>query len=178
MLSRGYVDQMWECSLFRASHSRALSKAPSPPPPPNPRPSLPPLQSWKLCCRIPSAQPLGEEHKTQVPKAIIKLPEPFLLLLNLLVANPANNTLGWPSVKVIITAAGLLGEREGTNKTGSLWKLCGNITSLAGLGLSAVCWEKEMRTAVHHYQQIGTYWLYSKHPSIHICYVAEVWFCL
>lgn len=45
--------------------------------------------------RILSARLQGEEHKTQVPEAIIKLPKPFLLLFNLFVAHPANNTLGY-----------------------------------------------------------------------------------
>lgn len=60
-----------------------------------PQPSPPSPPSWELCRGILCARLQGEEHKTQVPKAIIKLPKPFLLLFNLFVANPANNTWGY-----------------------------------------------------------------------------------
>lgn len=48
-------------------------------------------------------------HKTQVQKAIIKLPPPFLLPPNLFVIkNPSNNTLGRPTADVIITSTSQL----------------------------------------------------------------------
>lgn len=81
------VEQTWERSLFSASHSGVLSHS-----------------SATLPCLCHEAKNSaegffllgyrGEENKTQVPKAIIKLPKPFLPLFNLFVANPANNTLG------------------------------------------------------------------------------------
>jgi len=48
----------------------------------------------KLLLRDPFCSATGRgAQKTQVPKAIIKLPKPFLLLFNLFVANPAIRTL-------------------------------------------------------------------------------------
>lgn len=167
---------MWtrcESVAFSERHTAGQWAKHPPPhcPPLHPRPSLPPPRSWKLCCRIPSAQPLGEEHKTQVPKAIIKLPEPFLLLLNLLVANPANNTLGWPSVKVIITAAGLLSEREGANKTGSLRKLWKHYFTCRSRPFC--CLLDVLQAEKRKWEPLSTTisrgWLYSKRPAILIC---------
>lgn len=61
------------------------------------------------CSGILSARLQGDEHKTQVPKAIIKLPKPFLLLFNLFVANPAIRALN-------------VALYRGNNYSGSSWQ--------------------------------------------------------
>lgn len=90
MLSRGNIEQTSERSLFRQSHSRGAQLLLSPL-----CLHLSKALIYKLCWGMLSALLVGEGrgNKIQVPKAIIKLPKPFLLLFNLFVANPANNTL-------------------------------------------------------------------------------------